>query len=132
MKISYIIHHGVGEWERISQDSSDTLLLTFKPECSGAVDLGGAVFTVKNGDAEIPLNALPDGEYQPKLECEIGVYTAESFLKHGRSVSLPKTDEAVLRRLILRCYDLEKDRDALEERIARLETLCQGHNIFNF
>ena len=113
-------------------DNSDTLTLCFEPECNGAITMCGKIFSVKCGESKIPLRALPNGECRPILEADTGRYILEGFVKSGSEISMLKTEEATIRRLLNTCLVLEKSRSALEDRVSRLEALCVGHNIFNY
>ena len=132
MKIRYITGHGVAERIDFDNSEQDSLTLIFEPYHSGALVLGGKVYTLNDGEVTIPVKALQDGEYTPRLESEMGVYCAEGFTKQGRSISMLKLDEALVRRLLLRCYNLEKAVCSLEERVTELELACHGHKIFDF
>ena len=132
MKISYIIHHGYAERSSFRDDGGDVLSLVFSPSCSGALTLGASVFTVVDGHAEIPIKEIKDGECCPRLESDLGAYDCEAFKKHGSCITILQTGDEIVRRLIERCRLLEKSRDLIEQRVTRLESLCSGHQIFNF
>lgn len=132
MKITYITSHGTAEWVATSKTDDSILHIQFTPECNGAITLGGIAYEVKHGSVDIPLGALQNGEYRPKLEADTGVFIAEGFCKSGHDVSMLPTEQAVVRRLVSRCYTLEKMCDALDKKVSHLETLCQGHRIFDF
>lgn len=132
MKISYIISHGVGDWYDFDPNGHDTLTLTFKPECSGALTLGASFLRVTDGEVTIPTRALRDGRYDPRLECDKGVYTLPGFTKHGRGITPIPTDHSTTRRLVSELCELTKKQSELEERIAALEKLCSGNTILNY
>ena len=132
MKIHYITSHGAAERIDFNDGDGDTLTLCFEPHLKGAVILGDKVLPLKGGEAEIRLNTLKDGEYLPRLETESGIYRAEGFTKRGAGITVPRANETAVRRLILRCYTLEKELHLLKERTEELERLCAGHHIFDF
>lgn len=132
MKICYITSHGIAEWIAFKDDRNSILQLQFTPKCDGAVSLGDTIYKVKNGNVSIPLDILPNGEYRPKLEADTGVFIAEGFCKTGGMITMLKTEEAAIRRLVSRCHSLEKICGTLREKVAHLEDMCQGHKIFNY
>ncbi|MBQ7343248.1 MAG: hypothetical protein IJW53_00620 [Clostridia bacterium] len=132
MKIRYITQHGVGEWTDILTEDADVITLAFTPECDGALTLRGKLYTVKGGEVSIPTRALPDGEYRPVLEADTSRYELEGFIKQGKTVSMAKTEEATVRRLLGRCRELERSLCSATRRIGNLEAICVGHNIFSY
>lgn len=132
MKIGYKTLHGTAEWVVKEAGEEGMLHLEFEPKCNGVITLANTSFRVKNGCASLPLCALPNGVYHPKLESDTGVFVAEGFYKEGDKVTMLKTEESVIRRLVKRCHTLESKNTALEERVAHLEALCQGHTIFDY
>ena len=132
MKIHYITQHGVGEWSQIQTEDSEVITLVFTPASDGALTLRGKVYAVKNGEVSISKRALPDGEYRPLLEADSGRYELEGFVKQGKTVSMLKTEERAVRRLLGRCRELEGSLSSAKERLDRLEALCVGHNIFSY
>ncbi len=132
MKIRYITQHGVGEWTDMLAEDTDVITLTFTPECDGALTLRGKLYTVKDGEVSILARALPDGEYRPVLEADTGRYELEGFTKQGKTISMAKTEESTVRRLLGRCRELERSLYAAIERIKNLEAICVGHNIFSY
>lgn len=132
MKISYIISHGVAEWVDFDHANNGTLSLCFNPKFDGALTLGSHAFAVTSGEVSVPIKLIKDGEHHPRLECNGGVFTVAGFIKSNGSIEpISNVDEA-LRRLIKECYLLTERNREQEERIARLEEICKGHNIFNF
>ena len=132
MKITYITSHGIAEWVATSKTDDRILHIQFKPECNGVITVGTVAYKVKSGSVSIPLDALKNGEYQPRLEADTGVFIAEGFCKNGYDVSMLPTEQSVIRRLVSRCHTIEKNCDALYKKVSHLETLCQGHRIFDF
>ena len=132
MKIHYITQHGVAEWTEIHREEPEFITLSFSPSCDGAITLRGKVYAVNGGQVNIPARALPNGEYRPVLESDTGRYALEGFIKEGDNVSMLKTDESTIRRLLRVCRELKESRDHLVERVEHLEDLCTGHNIFNY
>ena len=132
MKICYLTLHGAAEWVDVKEDNDYILHLQFTPKCNGAISLGNVIFEVKEGNVSIPFNALQNGEYHPKLEADTGVFVVEGFSKSGYVITMLKTDESLIRRLVLRCHTLEKLCGTLTERVAHLEAICQGHKIFDY
>ena len=132
MKIRYKTRHGIAEWVDFEDSDSDTVTFAFEPYQNGVLLLGGKMLALKNGEATVSKTALADGSYIPRLETEHGVYTVEEFTKSGNSISLKKADEALIRQLLLRCYELENTVRLFEEKITGLENLCHGHQIFDF
>ena len=132
MKIHYITQHGVAEWTEIYREEPDVITLSFSPSCVGAITLRGKVYAVNGGQVNIPTRALANGEYRPVLESDTGRYALEGFIKDGDNVSMLKTEESTIRRLLKACRELKESRDDLVERVERLEDLCTGHNIFSY
>ena len=132
MKIRYETSHGTAEWVAIDDDGKNVLHMIFNPKCFGVIKLGNSMFEVNNGEVKIPLSSLHNEEYHPKLESDIGVFVVEGFCKIGPVVEMLKTDDTIIRRLISRCYNLEKACCSLEKKVAHLETMCRGHKIFDF
>ena len=132
MRISYIIHHGYAEMDRFKNDGDRSLNLSFTPEYSGTLLLGAKRFPVKNGEVIIPLTELDDGEYSPRLVTEQESFLCEELCKRGTDIYVPKVSEETLHRLIRRCRELETKTDDLAKKMEKLESLCFGHNIFNF
>ena len=132
MKIRYITLHGVAEWIDFNDDGQDVLTLSFEPHHNGAVVINDKFFVLNDGEVTIPITALPDGVYSPVLESDMGVYCVESFTKHGNGVSVSKSNETSIRRLISRHCNLEKRVTELTEKVNKLEDECHGHGIFDF
>lgn len=132
MKIRYITSHGRAERIDFEYSEKDHLILSFDQHCTGAVLLDGKIFPLKDGEARIRLSALKDGEYTPRLESERGIFTAEGFTKRGKGISVADADEPLIRRLVERCYTLDRELDAIRKRLGELESICRGHNIFDF
>ena len=132
MKITYITSHGAAEWVETSATDDSILHIQFTPECNGIITVENTAYEVKCGSVSIPLGTLQNGEYRPKLEANTGVFTVEGFCKSGHDVSMLPTEQAVIRRLVSRCHALEKICDTLDKKVSHLETLCQGHKIFDF
>lgn len=132
MKIRYITSHGMAKWTKTDNSEQENLTLCFEPYHNGMVVLDGKMFKVKCGEVTIPMKNIPDGEYTPKLETESGVYSVEGFIKQGNSITAFKSDESLIRYLLLRCYNLERSLFAIGERVAKLEEVCHGHKIFDF
>ena len=131
MKIRYLISHGVADAVDFDPSGSDMLSLLFEPRYNGALTLGSSVYTVTGGEVSLPLRALPDREYHPRLECEGGVFTVGGFRKSGRTVGMIN-DGNMTARLLKRVFELEAQSRRHEEAIARLDEACRGHDIFNF
>lgn len=132
MKIRYKTLHGVAEWVEYSDYDPDTLTFSFEPYHSGALLLGGKIFTLNNGEVTIAKSAIPDGEYEPKLESDNGAYAVEGFTKSGESITPNHADEALIRRLVRRCHSLEETITSLEGKVSALEKAYHGHQIFDF
>lgn len=131
MKIRYITSHGIAEWVEFNEGDRDTLIFSFTPQHAGALLIGGKILPLCEGEVEIPISSLRDGEYSPRLESDSGVYAVESFTKHGKSITL-KDDGSLARRLLKRCYGLETELADLRARTKKLEISCNGHQIFDF
>ena len=132
MKINYITSHGTAEWVETSKSDDGILSIQVTPKCNGVITIGSTAFEVKNGRVSIPLCALQNGEHRPKLEVDTGVFIAEGFYKNGYDISMLPTEQETIRRLVSRYHSLEKICVTLEKKVAHLETLCQGHRIFDF
>lgn len=132
MRINYITSHGVAEIVSFDECDRETLTLCFEPSQSGAVILDGKIHALKRGVCSIPLVLISDGEYAPRIESDMGVFTAEGFRKSGKGVVTSSPDDMTVRRLLSRCYTVERELSNAQRRIAELEKTCQGHNIFNF
>ncbi len=132
MKISYVTSHGYAERVYFCDDDRSTLTLTFGSSVVGAVTVNGVAYPLKNGEVKIPLSILPSGEYSPLVETTDGVYVAESFIKSGHKITFPATDDSVIRLLLKRCRALEEKCDSMIKTIKELESMCKGHEIFNF
>ena len=132
MKIRYITSHGMAEWIDCHEETDEMLTLLFEPYHNGAVVINGKIFTVKNGEAHIQIASLSDGYCSPTLETDHGVYCVEGFTKRGKSISVSKSNESTVRRLISRFYNLEAAATKITEKVERLEKVCHGHNIFDF
>ena len=132
MKIRYLTANGRAERVSVEYEDNDHLTLCFDTHSTGAVSLGGKIYPLSDGEARINLKLLTDGEYIPKLETEDGIYVAESFVKRGKSIGVQDADDALIRRLVERCYILEGDVKLMRTRLDKLERVCCGHNIFDF
>ena len=132
MKITYITHHGVAERIKFDQTAPNTLELEFIPTDTGAVTLGGQSLTLKGGRTSIALRSLPDGEYEPRLDTDGGVFIAEGFGKSGKEIIPRRNADEVTSRVLVRALELERRCDEMTKKLAELDTRCQGHNIFNF
>lgn len=132
MKIHYITQHGVALWTEISPDDNSALTLSFDIDCDGVVTLRGKRLAVKGGEVKIPTVLLSDGEFRPTLESEAGIFAVEGFIKRGNNITMQKTDESVLRRIIKDCLALKSSEKLILMRVEALEALCQGHGIFNY
>ena len=132
MKIYYKTQHGVADRIKIDEIEDGTLSLIFEDVQCGAVILGSKILPLRDCEATLSVSELANGEYTPRLECELGVYYAEGFTKSGKGIYAHAADEALIRRLLKRCYTLKESLNACEARIAALENEYQGHRIFNF
>ena len=132
MKISYITSHGVAEHYKFDPSDSSVIILSFTPQCKGALTIGASLYQVDHGEARLPTADLKDGEYHPRLECDTGSFRVRGFVKHGKGITPFPNDENTLKLLILECYELKKVQESYDKRIEHLEELCQGHNIFSF
>ena len=132
MEIRYKTLHGVAEWVEYSDQDPDTLTFSFEPYHQGALLLGGKILTLNNGEVTIAKNAIPDGEYDPKLESDNGAYAVEGFTKNGEIIAPHHADEALIRRLVTRCHSLEEIVTSLDRKVSALEKACHGHQIFDF
>lgn len=132
MKIHYIISRSRAIRIEFEYVEKDALTLTFIPKLTGAVVLGGRILPLVNGEVRIPLSALADGDYTPRLETEQGIYHAEGFTKRGKSISVPDANEELIRTIASEFYLLANELDNVKKRVAELEETCVGHNIFDF
>ena len=132
MKIRYIISHGVAEWVDFDVKDKEEMTFVFEPRYSGTLTLGDDILAVKNGEVTFPLGEIHDGKYTPRLECEVGAVAVCGFIKSGRSVAMAESHGRTVRALIRECYELSVAKEDLERRVTQLETLCKGHDIFNF
>ena len=132
MKICYKTSHDTAAIGKTDDTDSTYLTLSFEPRTDGALLLGGKIFTVKDGEAEIAMDALSDGEYTPRLESEGGIYTAEGFGKSGKVITLHPISDSMIRGLLVRCYELEDSVLMLKKNVKVLEDACHGHKIFDF
>ena len=132
MKIRYKTRHGIAEWVEFTPIDSEILKFIFDSCHNGALMLGSKIYDVIEGEAHISLSSLPDGNYIPKVETNLGIFVAEGFTKSGHTVTMHEADEEVVRSLISRCFTLEEKLESLEQRTYVLEKMCQGHHIFNF
>lgn len=132
MEIRYKALHGAAEWVEVTDNVQDMLTLSFEPYHNGVLLLGGKLFALHNGEVTIAKSAISDGEYEPRLESDHGVYALERLTKIGDNITLNKTDETTIRRLITRYHRLEKAATSLEEKVLKLEKACHGHKIFDF
>ena len=132
MKISYIIHHGYAERCGFDSRADGTLTLSFEPSYDGILTVGTSAYSVKDGVAAVSNSLIPNGIFTPVLTTEDGIYRCESFEKLGEKIHIPKTDEDTIRRLIVRCRNLELTLDTIDKKVKELESLCKGHGILNF
>lgn len=132
MKIRYVTSHGRAERIDLEYGENDRLVLSFGKDTVGAVLLGGKILPLTEGEARISLSALADGEYAPRLESEEGIFVAEGFIKRGRSISVHDADESLIRRLVERCYGLERELEDTRARLDKLELACYGHKLLDF
>lgn len=132
MKIRYITSRSRAVRVEFEYTEGDALTLVFDPRHTGAVVLGGRILPLVGGEVRIPLSILADGDYTPRLETEQGIYLAEGFTKHGKSISVPDGDEDLVRHLASECYGLTNELDALKKRVGELERAYVGHKIFDF
>lgn len=132
MKITYITHHGVAERIKFNPTSPDALEVEIIPARDGVLTLGAKHFKIKGGCAHVRLASLPDGEYEPRLDTDGGVFIAEGFGKSGKEITPRRNADEVTSRLLLRALELEKRCDEMTKKLSELDARCQGHNIFNF
>ena len=132
MKIRYVTSRGRAERIDLEYSENDSLVLSFGKRTVGAVLLGGKILPLTEGEARISLSALADGEHTPRLEAEDGIYVAESFTKRGRSISVHDADEPLIRRLVERCYTLDRELEGARARLEKLELTCYGHKLLDF
>ena len=132
MKIRYIISRSKAIRIEFEYVEKEALTLTFVPKLTGAVVLGGRILPLVNGEVRIPLSALADGDYTPRLETEQGIYHAEGFTKRGKSIAVHDANEELIRTIASEFYGLVNELDNAKKRIEGLERICVGHNIFDF
>ena len=130
-KISFTLNDGVGEWTSVSDTDERALRMSFSPSHSGYIRMGSTVYTVKDGEVSIPLTAIDNGVYSPRLECDGGGFCLESFLKSDGCVKPLPTEEAVLRRLVRMCREATERIKLLEDDVTELKKKTEGHRIFN-
>ncbi len=131
MNIKYILYGNVGERSTYEKGAKDTLSLDFSPAVDGYILACNSIYRVKNGKVSIPVSSLPAGTVSLRLECDGCGYTLEKFENHGGDISIPKTDEETLRRLLARMKLLEDKVASLSDTAAMLEEISRGHHIFN-
>ena len=132
MKIRYLTLHGAAEWSHFDDSDRDMLLIDFTSPIDGIIAIGDRSYTLSGGKVTIPISEIKTGEHRPVITCDGGIFIAEGFVKDAKGIRMMKTDEETVRRLVKRCHALEKTCDVLAKKVAHLEQLCQGHNIFNF
>ena len=132
MKILYLASRGRAERMGVKETENDVLTLSFSPRVVGAVLLGEKILPLKDGEASVPISALADGKHEPRLESESGFFIAEEFIKQGSYITVPDADEELMRRLVIKCHALDCELAEMKERVASLEKLCCGHNLFDF
>ena len=132
MKISYITSHGIAEWVKFEPCDDEVITFSLDRALSGAITVGGKIFTLTKGEAHVPTDALENGSHTPIFETVEGCFKGESFFKSGRTVSVKPADEMLIRRLVARCGTLEKRCANLEKQVNTLEKKISGHGIFNF
>lgn len=130
-KINFVLNEGVAEWTSATDDAARTLKLSFSPCADGYIRMGSTVYTVKDGEVLIPLSALEDGVYSPRLECEGEGFRLESFIKANGLIKPLPTEEETLRRLVRKCRDAAERITLLENNIEELKKKTEGHRIFN-
>ena len=130
-RISYALINGKGEWHEVTKDHSDQLILRFYPQKDGYIVIDNTVYRVKCGEVNAPLSKLRDAEYALRLECGNEGFTLEKFRKSGADIVMPKTDEATVRSLVQRCYKNEERIKTLEDKLATIIKMTEGHRIFN-
>lgn len=132
MKILYLASRGRAERMGVKETENDVLTLSFSPRVVGAVLLGEKILPLKDGEASVPISALADGKHEPRLESENGIFVAEEFIKQGSHITVPDADEELVRRLVIKCHALDCELAEMKKRVASLEKLCCGHNLFDF
>ena len=132
MKIRYIISHGVADVVNIDECDTSEIIICFEPKYDGIITIGSSVYPLKNGEACIKTASLRDGLYQPRLECKDGIFSLEGFVKRCRDVIVNGAGDSLTRRLVKRCYELERSTGELSKRVTALENAYKGHDIFNY
>ena len=131
-KIKYTLYDKNGEWTDVSASERDVLTLTFNEKLCGYVFIGKHNYRVEKGEAKISLSSFPDGEYIPKIESNQGVYELEGFIKNGTDISMLKTSEATLRRLLISLHKQEELVAIMQSEITDLKSRTEGHHIFEY
>ena len=129
-KIKYRLYSGVGEWSSLNDDDRTQLIIDLSANRLGYISLGKGIYRVENGVAKITLNTIEDGVYEPRFECDEGVFLLEGFTKSGNNISMLPTSEENIRLLIKRCRSAESRLHDLENQVKELNKKTEGHHIF--
>lgn len=131
-KIKYALHEKYGEWTDVNESERDALIIIFDKEVCGYIFIENHAYRVEKGEAKIPINSFAGGEYAPRLECEAGVFDLEGFIKSGTDISMLKTSESTLRRMLSRTHKYEEAIAIIQSEIADLKSKTEGHHIFKY
>lgn len=98
-------------------------------EC-GILTVGKISAPLKEGAASLSLCALDDGTYVPRLYSQGELFSLEAIEKCGSSVSIARSDPALIRSLALRVEALERRTSELEERCDGFSLAIEGKPLF--
>ena len=128
-RILYRIADGFGEAREICRDGRETLELKIENRTDGVITIGKITKKLGNGKVIFKLSELDNGEYAPLLTAEAPI-NLEPFLKHTSGVTLGRTDDKIIRRLLERMEIAEEKIAALEQALGRLTDEITNKTIF--
>lgn len=119
-----------GEFRKSAGNSAKRVRFHIDGTERGILSVGKLSAPVKDGIATISLIGLDDGTYVPKLYLHGSFVSLEAIEKCGSSVSICRSDPALIRALALRAEELERRVSELEQRCGAFAEAISGKPLF--
>lgn len=129
--ISYETKNGYGELLQFDSERADSIMIRIHGAECGTLIIGEMRLVVTDGECRCDLSTLPDGEYLPHLLTQEKEIQLEGLCKEGEMIRPIKTEEWVIRKLLLRVKTLEGKLEKLEDRADELESSVYGYSLFD-
>ncbi|MBQ9071000.1 MAG: hypothetical protein IJY23_06625 [Clostridia bacterium] len=116
----------------INEDGGEKIKISASEKKCEYILIGNNKYRMKNGEAEIELSDIEDGELNPEIAVGTKRYLASPFSKSGYEIkrcNLSADTEGVMSKLL---YSISLSLNSATERIAYLEEKIKPKDLFKF